>query len=155
MKKIILYCIGRLRDKNLKALEARYLKRIYLTETEIVEKKAVSASDDSSLALSREASEFQSFLKKRGGLPYLILSEHGVARNSVVFSHYLFNLLDRHKNVVFFVAGDEGSDPSLEEGALSLLSLSPLTFPHQMVRPLFWEQVYRAQTILEGHPYHK
>jgi 23S rRNA (pseudouridine1915-N3)-methyltransferase len=55
----------------------------------------------------------------------------------------------------FLIGGADGLDPQLVQSADLVLSFSPLTWPHQMVRILLAEQLYRATTILSGHPYHR
>ena len=57
--------------------------------------------------------------------------------------------------VVFFVGGADGLDPDLKAEAVDAWSLSPLTLPHAMVRVVLAEALYRAISLLEGHPYHR
>ena len=65
-------------------------------------------------------------------------------------------LLDSHnQNITFAIGGASGLSPSLNSYAAWQLSLSPLTFPHEIARLLLIEQLYRAKTITQGGPYHK
>ena len=65
-------------------------------------------------------------------------------------------LLDFHnQNITFVIGGATGLSPSLNKSASWQLSLSPLTFPHELARLLLIEQLYRAKTIIQGCPYHK
>ena len=65
-------------------------------------------------------------------------------------------LLDSHnQNIVFVIGGASGLSPSLNNSASWQLSLSPLTFPHEIARLLLIEQLYRAKNITQGGPYHK
>lgn len=85
----------------------------------------------------------------------ILLDERGKEYRSVDFA----GLLNRHfisgaKNLVFVVGGPFGFDPSLKKTATATLSLSKMTFSHQMVRLFFTEQLYRALTILHGGSYH-
>lgn len=95
-------------------------------------------------------------LKHVSGGDYLILlDEHGSEMRSVEFAGFL----NRHFNagtrtLVFAVGGPFGFDESLRKRAQMLLSLSKMTFSHQMVRLFFTEQLYRALTILRGESYH-
>ena len=61
----------------------------------------------------------------------------------------------RGRDVCFLIGGADGLAPAALARAEAVLSLSALTFPHQLVRILFTEQLYRAWTLLQGHPYHR
>ena len=63
--------------------------------------------------------------------------------------------LGRGRPVCFLIGGAEGLDPAVLARADATLSLGPLTWPHLLVRPLLAEQLYRAQCIRAGHPYHR
>jgi 23S rRNA (pseudouridine1915-N3)-methyltransferase len=81
------------------------------------------------------------------------LSEEGVALGSAQLAERL-----RHSGsarLAFVIGGADGLSPRLKQRAAWTLSLSPLTFPHDLARLLLLEQLYRAQTILQGGPYHR
>ncbi|MCH6587970.1 MAG: 23S rRNA (pseudouridine(1915)-N(3))-methyltransferase RlmH, partial [Proteobacteria bacterium] len=59
------------------------------------------------------------------------------------------------RDIAFLVGGAEGLDGSVREAAALTLSLGPMTWPHLLARALLAEQLYRAQSILTGHPYHR
>ena len=89
------------------------------------------------------------------GEKLLLLDETGKQMSSVAFSRYI----DRHfssgiKRMTFVVGGPYGFSRQLHDEAIDRLSLSPMTFSHQIVRVLFLEQLYRALTILRNEPYH-
>jgi 23S rRNA (pseudouridine1915-N3)-methyltransferase len=85
----------------------------------------------------------------------VLLDEAGNLLNSVDFSQFLAKkALQNVKNIVFLIGGPYGFDPSLYQRANYKLSLSPMTFSHQMVRLFFVEQLYRAFTITKGEKYH-
>lgn len=85
----------------------------------------------------------------------VLLDESGRALNSIAFAAYLEKqLLARVKQLVFIIGGPYGFAPSLYARAQWRLSLSAMTFSHQMVRLFFIEQLYRAFTIQKGEPYH-
>lgn len=85
----------------------------------------------------------------------VLLDEHGKMMSSVEFAHYNESLINRGVNHIVFVSGGAyGFDPILLQDYQSKLSLSKMTFTHQMIRLLFTEQLYRALTILKGLPYH-
>ncbi|MEA3333103.1 MAG: 23S rRNA (pseudouridine(1915)-N(3))-methyltransferase RlmH, partial [Pseudomonadota bacterium] len=92
--------------------------------------------------------------KKTEGLK-LLLDERGRSMGSRDFAIFLQRLLESgHQNLVFFCGGPFGYDPSLRKAADHLVSLSPMTFPHELARLLLFEQLYRAMTIINNEPYH-
>jgi 23S rRNA (pseudouridine1915-N3)-methyltransferase len=85
----------------------------------------------------------------------VLLDERGKEMRSVEFASFLNKqFIKGSKNLLFIVGGPFGFDPVLKKDASFILSLSKLTFSHQMVRLFFAEQLYRALTILRGEPYH-
>lgn len=84
----------------------------------------------------------------------VLLDERGDAYSSIGFAQYLNSLEGRVKQLVFVAGGAFGFSEEMYRRADSKLSLSRLTFSHQMVRLIFMEQLYRAFTILKGDPYH-
>lgn len=85
----------------------------------------------------------------------VVLDEHGKQHDSAGLSKRLEHWRMLGKNVVLLVGGADGFDPSIKTMADETWSLSKLTLPHPMVRMVVVEQIYRAQTILSGHPYHR
>jgi 23S rRNA (pseudouridine1915-N3)-methyltransferase len=84
----------------------------------------------------------------------ILLDERGEAYNSISFAEYL-NVLERKVNqVLFIIGGPYGFSQQVYKRSDAMLSLSKMTFSHQLVRVLFLEQLYRAFTILKGEPYH-
>jgi 23S rRNA (pseudouridine1915-N3)-methyltransferase len=85
----------------------------------------------------------------------ILLDEGGKEYNSVQFSDYLQQQMNSGiKNVVFVVGGPYGFSEEVYKRANGKISLSKMTFSHQMVRLFFLEQLYRAMTILKNEPYH-
>jgi 23S rRNA (pseudouridine1915-N3)-methyltransferase len=84
------------------------------------------------------------------------LDEKGVTPTSEDFAHDLAKLRDRGTSTLgFAIGGADGLDDSLRQRANRLISFGAMTLPHQLVRVLLLEQIYRAITILSGHPYHR
>lgn len=85
----------------------------------------------------------------------IVLDENGKMVSSVEFSKFLENkMLNSVKRIVFVIGGPFGFSPRVYNRANQQLSLSAMTFSHQMIRLLFTEQLYRAMTILKGENYH-
>ena len=86
----------------------------------------------------------------------VVLDEHGKSIPSQAFATQLGRWRDDGRPAVSFVIGGaDGHGRELLQGADLTLSFSPLTWPHQLVRIMLAEQLYRATTILSGHPYHR
>ena len=85
----------------------------------------------------------------------VLLDEHGREFRSVEFASWMERKLSTTgKRLVFIIGGPYGFSPRIYQAAQEKLSLSKMTFSHQMIRLVFVEQIYRAMTILRGEPYH-
>jgi len=85
----------------------------------------------------------------------ILLDEQGMETSSVEFARFLEKrMISGIKRLVFIIGGPYGFSASIYSRANGKLSLSKMTFSHQMVRLIFAEQLYRAMTILKGEPYH-
>ncbi len=85
----------------------------------------------------------------------VLLDEHGKEMRSVEFASYMEKkLANVNKRLVFIIGGPYGFSEKVYQTAHEKLSLSKMTFSHQMIRLIFVEQLYRAMTILKGGPYH-
>lgn len=84
----------------------------------------------------------------------ILLDEHGKEFRSMEFSEYLQKKMSAGRDIVFVVGGPYGFSEAVYARANGKISLSKMTFSHQMVRLFFVEQIYRAMTILRHEPYH-
>lgn len=84
----------------------------------------------------------------------VLLDERGKLLDSPALSKLLLCPLERSEPVTIIIGGAYGVDDSVHERANKVWSLSPLVFPHQLVRLILTEQLYRAQEIARGNPYH-
>jgi len=84
----------------------------------------------------------------------VLLDERGKEHDSISFAEYLNALEGKVNQLVFVIGGPYGFSEEVYQRADARLSLSRLTFSHQLVRVIFMEQLYRAYTILKGEPYH-
>ena len=85
----------------------------------------------------------------------IALDEHGKSWSSTGLAAQLANWMATYPNVVFLIGGADGLADSCKQRADALWSLSPLTLPHALVRVVLAEQIYRAWTLVQGHPYHR
>lgn len=84
----------------------------------------------------------------------VLLDEHGAEMRSVELARWLDRKRQTARRLVFVIGGPYGFSPEVYAAAQEKLSLSRLTFSHQMIRLVFTEQIYRACTIIKGEPYH-
>jgi 23S rRNA (pseudouridine1915-N3)-methyltransferase len=154
--KIALLCIGKTDDKNLLKLKVNYQLRLqhYIKfDLEIIPdlKKTKNLSENQQKELEGEL-----ILKKIGPSDQLILlDEKGYEFRSVEFSRFLQKKMNSGvKRLVFVIGGPYGFSDAVYKKAQGKVSLSKMTFSHQMIRLIFLEQLYRAFTILKNEPYH-
>ena len=84
----------------------------------------------------------------------VLLDEHGKSFRSIEFAEWIVQKQIHTRKLVFVIGGPYGFSPKVYERANEKLSLSKMTFSHQMIRLIFIEQIYRACTIIKGEPYH-
>ena len=103
----------------------------------------------------KKAESFLLLSQLQPGDQIVLLDEHGMSYTSVSFAETLEKwMASGAKRIVFIVGGPYGFAPEVYAKANAKMSLSAMTFSHQMVRLIFVEQLYRAFTILKGEPYH-
>jgi len=154
--KIKLIVIGKTDEKYLITGIKKYTDRIthYLPfEYQIIQdvKKARNLSEN-----QQKEKEGEFLLSKvKPGDEIILLDEGGNQFGSVEFSRFLEKkMIKSTKNLVFVIGGPYGFSEKIYRTASSKISLSKMTFSHQMVRLIFSEQLYRALTIIKGEPYH-
>lgn len=99
--------------------------------------------------------EAEIILKEVSSTTFLILlDENGKQFTSEKFANYLEKKMVNEPDILFVIGGAYGFDQSVYDRSNEKLSLSEMTFSHQMVRMFFVEQIYRAFTIIKGEPYH-
>lgn len=141
MLKVKIITIGKLKEKWLKEALTEYEKRL----------TPVLAID---WVLTKDEKGLKQLLEKEK--EYICLDCHGITMDSIDFSKNIFSLFEKGgSKLTFVIGGDTGISQNIKEKALLLLSLSKLTFTHQIVRLIFIEQLYRAFEISKGSEYHK
>jgi len=112
-----------------------------------------SAAGDTARWLQAEAERINAAAP--AGLLRVALDERGRTFPTRVLAEYLERWRGDGRDVAFIIGGADGLAPELKTGAGLLWSLSPLTLPHGLVRVVLAEQLYRAASMLAGHPYHR
>ncbi|WP_452227058.1 23S rRNA (pseudouridine(1915)-N(3))-methyltransferase RlmH [Lacinutrix cladophorae] len=153
---IKLLAIGKTDNKQLQSLIEDYTKRLgfYIKfQLEIIPdlKKVKNLSEE-----QQKQKEGELILEKLNTTDVLILlDENGKQLDSVAFSNYLQKHMNSGiKQLVFVIGGPYGFSPEVYQKAQGKISLSKMTFSHQMVRLFVIEQLYRGFTILKNEPYH-
>jgi len=153
--KITLLLVGKTASADIRNICADYTKRInHYTKMEevVIENSAVKVTG----AQKVKEKEGELILKKIAPGDYVILlDDKGKEYTSTQFANYLEGLFNQSiKNIIFIVGGAYGFSDALYKRANAKLSLSKMTFSHQIVRAIFAEQLYRAFTIIHNEPYH-
>jgi 23S rRNA (pseudouridine1915-N3)-methyltransferase len=153
---IKLICIGKTDNKTLELLMGDYVKRLsFYTrfELEVIPdlKKAKNLSE-----AEQKQKEGELILNKISSTDVVILlDENGQQYSSENFADYLQKHMNSGiKNLVFVIGGPYGFAETVYQKCAGKVSLSKMTFSHQMIRLFFIEQLYRAHTILKNEPYH-
>jgi len=143
---VTVHAVGRLKRGPETELVERYTKRLKRLKTTVRElpERASKGQEGDALLASIPASAF-----------VLALDEHGEDLPSVKFARLLGDQLDRGRDLAFIIGGADGLSDAVKQRADVLLRFGRMTWPHQIVRGLLFEQIYRAETILLGHPYHR
>jgi 23S rRNA (pseudouridine1915-N3)-methyltransferase len=158
--RIIVAAIGRLKAGSETELAERYRKRAEQTgrnlgwrSVEIIEIRESRATDASKRMLE-ESIALANIIPD--GAVAILLDENGDSLGSAAFAAKLAGWRGADRSaVVFMIGGADGLAASLRDKAAARLSFGTATWPHQLVRVMLLEQVYRAATILTGHPYHR
>ncbi|WP_176083859.1 23S rRNA (pseudouridine(1915)-N(3))-methyltransferase RlmH [Martelella sp. HB161492] len=155
-----IFAVGRLKSGPEKELVARYLDRLakmgrahgieFTRVNEVSESRASNAD-------TRKREEADVLLRSLAPDTVLILlDEHGKSHDSESFAEAIGKIRDAGKReIIFAIGGADGLDPSLRDRANMTVNFGAMTWPHQIVRILLAEQLYRAVTLMAGHPYHR
>jgi 23S rRNA (pseudouridine1915-N3)-methyltransferase len=157
--KMCLIAVGRMKAGPETLLMERYATRIpALAKTIGISALPVFEISESreKQAEHRKREEARTLLSKAPTSTLIVFDERGAHLTSVQFADHLARLRDQGcASLACVIGGPDGLDPSLREKASLCLSFGAMTLPHQMVRVLVMEQLYRAMTLLSGHPYHR
>ena len=159
MANVTLITVGNLKESYLKEAVAEYKKRISqhakFEEVEIKEERIANEDDKSEIAraLATEGEKILAAVPK--GAFKIALCVEGVQYDSPALASLISGGLDRGGRVAFIIGSSHGLADSVKKAADVRLSISKLTFPHQLMRPILMEAIYRSFTIIAGKRYHK
>ena len=154
-------CVGRMKEKALRALADEYLKRLgrygKYEEIEIPDLPEPASGSSEALEEQLKAKEGEASLAKiRPGDRVIAMTIGGKRRSSEELAKHLEEMkVAGVSRGVFVIGGSLGLGRNVLERADEELSMSPMTFPHQLARVMLLEQLYRAEKILAGERYHK
>ena len=154
--KVRLICHGKTNQAAVKSLEEEYFQRLqhYWRFEQLI---IPDLKNTKKLSFDQVAEEEGKLLLKEveNGDWVILLDEKGNSFNSRAFAQKIETWFHQSpRSIVFVIGGPYGFSPTVYQRANFKLSLSAMTFSHQIVRALFAEQLYRAATILKGEPYH-
>jgi 23S rRNA (pseudouridine1915-N3)-methyltransferase len=153
--RILLLAVGKAKAGPARALFEDYAQRLRppLELIEVEERRRLGAGE----MKRREGQLLRAQLARRAGRPLVVaLDERGRNLDTAAFAQQLARWRDGGTaEVAFLIGGADGLDPDLAKGADLQLALGAMTWPHLLVRGLIAEQLYRAQQIQAGHPYHR
>lgn len=150
---IKLVVLGKTRERYYQDSEAEYLKRLQkFVKVDYVVLPASKNETHPEKCLEQEEQSLMQRIKETDFV--VILDEHGAEFTSRAFADQVDQWIMSKPNLMFVIGGAFGFSEGVKNRANARLSLSKLTFPHNMVRTVFLEQLYRAFTILKGGHYH-
>ena len=158
MLRVVLICVGKLKEKFYVDAAAEYAKRLSayckLNIVELPEQKLPKKPSlgEIEAALNKEANAIRAKIPPSSRVVALCIE--GRLRSSEELAK-VFPNMGNSRHLVFVIGGSYGLDPELKAQAQLRLSMSPMTFPHHLARVMLLEQIYRAFKIQEGSDYHK
>jgi 23S rRNA (pseudouridine1915-N3)-methyltransferase len=150
--RLAIVAVGRHKAGPLKELERHYAERIHwpLSVIEVDEKRPLPPPE----LKEREATLLLAAVPR--GATIVALDERGKSLPSTAFAERLAQWRDQGTaDLAFLIGGADGLAATVRDRADLVLSLGPMTWPHLLVRGMLLEQLYRAQQIIAGHPYHR
>ncbi|MDB3914316.1 23S rRNA (pseudouridine(1915)-N(3))-methyltransferase RlmH [Alphaproteobacteria bacterium] len=148
--KYIISIIGKFKNNDENLITQKYLKRIKNIKLNQYEIKVINLEK----RLEEEGSKLINSTPKNGKL--ILLDEQGENLSSTELAEIISKWRDNNiSSINFAIGGAFGNGQLIKTSADKIVALGKLTWPHQMVKMMVAEQIYRIETILEGHPYHK
>lgn len=153
-------CVGKIKEKFYSKAIDEYVKRLSkycsVKIIEVADEKTAENASDNEIAIIKNK-EGERLLKNIGERDYVIgLAILGKQLDSVAFSEYIENLgIQGNSSIVFVIGGSLGLSDAVLQRCNYQISFSKMTFPHQLMRVILLEQIYRAMRIMKNEPYHK
>lgn len=153
-------CVGRMKEKPYRQMADEYRKRLSrygkIEEIEVPDLAEPAHSSEALEAAVRKKEGEQLLARIRPGDYVVALTIEGTMRDSEELSRRLTQLtVQGHSSIVFVIGGSLGLSEEVVRRADEQLSMSRMTFPHQLARVMLYEQIYRAMKISSGERYHK
>ncbi len=153
--KITLLVVGKTTDQRLQTLIEDYQQRLkHYIPFEMVVIPDLRNAKALTQAQIKEQEGIEILRRITPAMDVILLDEHGREYRSIEYAQWIQKKMAAGRDVIFIVGGPYGFSPAVYERANGKISLSKMTFSHQMIRLFFTEQIYRAMTILRGEPYH-
>lgn len=155
MMKITLICVGKLKESYWQSAENEYLKRLGMfakIEIKEIREESFSVSTDKEKIKKNEAQKIIATIPKDAKI--IVLDEIGKEMSSKTFAKQIGDYKNIGESICLIIGGPLGLDDDLRNSAHDVISLSRLTFTHQMARVFILEQLYRAFMISNGRNYH-
>ena len=154
--KVLLLMIGKTNQESLQQLIQDYINRLqhYVNfETYIIPELKNIKNLPVTEQKEKEAELILKYIENQDNV--ILLDEKGKQYSSLAFAEFINSKMNSSiKRMVFVVGGPFGFSKRIYDRANSMISMSPMTFSHQMIRLIFTEQLYRAMTIIRGENYH-
>lgn len=158
--KITIICVGKIKEKYYESAISEYTKRLSryckLEIIEVADEKTIETASiiEEELLKNKEAQRMLKYIKE--GSYVITLEILGKMLNSNELSEQIQNLgVNGVSHITFIIGGSIGLHKSLSEMSNFKLSFSKMTFPHQLMRVILLEQIYRSFRIINNEPYHK
>lgn len=160
MRSITVLCVGKLKEAYLRDAAAEYQKRLApfcrLSVIEVDEERLPDAPSDAQIQATLTAEGKRLLARVPAGAAVFALCIEGKEMSSPALAQTLDRLaVDGCSHIVFIIGGSWGLSDEVKAAARVRLSMSPMTFPHQLARVMLLEQLYRAGQISSGGKYHK
>lgn len=153
---IYIVCVGKIKDKYIIDGISEFKKRMQaFANLEIIELKEFSKEDNIQLSIKKESDEILKTLSKLNSYE-ILLDLNGKEFDSVAMSNYIENLKTKGvSSISFIIGGSDGVNEELKKKVDLKLKFSNFTFPHQLIRLILMEQIYRWFSISNNIKYHK
>ncbi|MCR5153488.1 MAG: 23S rRNA (pseudouridine(1915)-N(3))-methyltransferase RlmH [Lachnospiraceae bacterium] len=158
--KITILCVGKIKENYFNGAVSEYMKRLSrYCKPEIIEVADEKTPDGAGEALNeqikqKEAERLFKYIPDSAFV--VVLAIKGKQLTSEELASKIENIgINGKDHIVFIIGGSLGTAPEIDKRADLLLSFSKMTFPHQLMRVVLLEQIYRSYRIISGEPYHK